>query len=348
MKNNSPRLLRLAALVFVMLLTGSVHAQGRWLKLAPFPEPNEELIGAAAGGKMYVFGGYDAGKPKGIVYEYDPASDAWTKKKPMALPAHHMAIVEHGGKLYVFGGFVLSTQGPSAWVPIGTVWQYDPATDNWKALAAMPTPRGASAAGVVGDKIYVIGGAANAPGESGLRGGAAQQVLGTVEEYDIAKDEWRSRSPMLVPRNHAGAGVVNNKIIVAGGRIVAAWITMASNTDVVEEYDPAADRWSALRARMPTARSGGAAVVWNGRLLYAGGEFQDSRMMAAFRALEAYDPVTNAWTLMPSMPLPRHGVAGAVIGNRLHLVSGDLQSAGSGHDMHTDAHDVFEFGSGGK
>ena len=29
------------------------------------------------------------------------------------------------------------------------------------------------------------------------------------------------------------------------------------------------------------------------------------------------------------MPMPRHGVAGAVIGNRFHLVSGMIQSAGA-------------------
>jgi N-acetylneuraminic acid mutarotase len=153
---------------------------------------------------------------------------------------------------------------------------------------------------------------------------------------------------MPTARNHVGVGVVNNKVYVVGGRVGAAWITMASNTDVVEEYDSAADKWSSLRARMPTARSGGASAVWNGRVLYAGGEFQDARMMGAFRALEAYDPVTNTWALLPSMPLPRHGVAGAVIGNRFHLVSGDLQSAGTGHDMHTNAHDVFEFDGSAK
>ena len=37
-----------------------------------------------------------------------------------------------------------------------------------------------------------------------------------------------------------------------------------------------------------------------------------------------YDPAANRWTVLPRMPIPRHGLAGAVIGNRLHLVSGDV------------------------
>lgn len=344
MVNKQLRVVLWLIAVMIVGLAGAVHAQGRWVKQAAFPEPSEELVGAAANGKLYVFGGYETGgKPKGVIYEYDPASDQWTKKKNMMQPAHHMSIVEHGGKFYVIGGFVVSTQGPPSWVPINNAWQYDPAADTWKALAAMPSRRGGGNAGVVGEKIYVIGGATNAPGESGLRGGVPQQVVGTVEEYDITNDTWRARSAMPTPRNHGGAGVINNKIYVVGGRIGAAWITMASNTDAVEEYDPATDKWSSLKARMPTARSGGASSVWRGRVVFAGGEFQDSRMMAAFRAVEAYDPITNSWSTLPSMPNPRHGLAGAIIGNRLHLVSGDLQSAGTGHNMHSDAHDVFEF-----
>ena len=42
------------------------------------------------------------------------------------------------------------------------------------------------------------------------------------------------------------------------------------------------------------------------------------------------------------MPVSRHGLAGAVLGNRLHMVSGDVQSAGTGIQVHTDSHDAFE------
>ena len=62
-----------------LLLIPFAHAQ-KWGRLAPFPEPAEELYGIAAGGKFYVFGGLAPGwKPKGMVYEYDPDGDAWTE-----------------------------------------------------------------------------------------------------------------------------------------------------------------------------------------------------------------------------------------------------------------------------
>ena len=49
--------------------------------------------------------------------------------------------------------------------------------------------------------------------------------------------------------------------------------------------------------------------------------------------------------ILPSMPVSRHGLAGADVGNRLHMVSGDVQSAGTGLQVHTDSHDAFEFGA---
>src|SRR5205809_5647416 len=139
-------------------------------------------------------------------------------------------------------------------------WEYDPAADTWKALAPMPTRRGSPVAATVNSKIYVIGGATTHPGstEPAVLPTRPHRSVGTVEEYDPATNTWRARSPMPTARNHAAIGVVNNKIYVIGGRVGAAFIGVASNTDVVEEYEPATDQWGAVGARMPTARSAGA------------------------------------------------------------------------------------------
>src|SRR5258708_24614383 len=205
------------AISVLLLGNPAAHAQGKWEKLAPFPEPAEEILGAAAGGKMYVFGGLAAvWKPMGLVYEYDPATDHWTKKKPMALPSHHVAFTEYHGKIYAFGGFVYPQSGPPAWVPINNSWEYDPATDTWKALAPMPSKRGSPVPAAVGAKIYVIGGATTMPGatEPAISFSTPQMCLGTVEEYDPENNTWRERSPMPTPRNHTAAGVVNGEIFV--------------------------------------------------------------------------------------------------------------------------------------
>jgi N-acetylneuraminic acid mutarotase len=73
---------RLAILMMLALATVDTPAQvgGKWVKLAPFPDPAEELYGVAAGGKMYVFGGLaPEWQPRGLVYEYDPTANKWNK-----------------------------------------------------------------------------------------------------------------------------------------------------------------------------------------------------------------------------------------------------------------------------
>src|SRR5262245_1475784 len=332
-------------LVLLLVFSTSAFAQGKWVKLAPFPDPSEELLGAAAGGKMYVFAGLAPGwKPKALVYEYDPAADKWTKKKPMALASHHVALTEYKGKIYAFGGFTLPQSGPAAWVPIDNAWEYDPANDSWRALAPLPTKRGSPIAVTVGDKIYVMGGASTLQGQAAVHPARPHASVSAVEEYDPATNTWRACSPMPTPRNHAVAGVVNGKVYVIGGRVGGAFVTSGSSTaSVVAAYDPATDAWGGPKARMPTARSAMAAGVYNNRIYVTGGEFQDANMMATYRSFESYDPATNTWTTLPSMPTSRHGLASAVLGNRIHMVSGDTQSALSGAHGQTEAHDAYEF-----
>ena len=77
-----------------------------WKKGAPFPEADEELYGVPLNGKLYVFGGWDGGKARGVAYEYNPVTDKWTKKTSMPRPAHHAALAAVNGKIYVMGGFV--------------------------------------------------------------------------------------------------------------------------------------------------------------------------------------------------------------------------------------------------
>lgn len=338
-----PRLC-LAVLVAASFCVSAAYAQ-KWSRLAPFPEPSEELWGAGAGGKLYVFGGLAPGwKPMSMVYEFDPDNDTWTKKKNMPLGLHHVAAAELNGKIYMMGGFKYPDTGKPGWQPIDNAWEYDPAKDAWKALAPMPTKRGSSNAVVHGGKIYVIGGASLHPGskETFLHPARPHRAVDTNEVYDPKSNTWEKRSPMPTARNHAAAGTVNNKIYIIAGRIGNGFITRGASVSIVEEYDPATDQWGALKAAMPTARSAVASATYGGKIYVAGGEDQDSRKLSAFRAVEAFDPVANTWTILPSMQFPRHGLAGAFVGNRLHLVSGDAQSAVSGAETHVEYHDVLE------
>ena len=344
--------LRRTVLVFVagaVLLSpaATVFTQARWSKLAPFPQREEELYGIAVNDKMYVIGGYGGGKARGVVYEYDPADDAWTQKTSMPRPAHHQAMAAYQGKIYVFGGYDLSSTG--GWEPLDNAWAYDPVADSWTAIQSLPSKRGSAEAVEVDGQIYVIGGATTVEGSTDVafQGNGPARVVTTNEMYDPATDTWQSRTPMALGRNHAFSGTVGGKIYVIGGRIGHAFISVASNTDIVEEYDPVTNMWSGLKTKMPNARSGGGWGTYDGRIYVAGGEVAGEALVGAFRAVEAYEPATDSWTILPRMPMPRHGVAGAFLGNRFHLVSGQITSAaaGAGQDpameIHTSSHDVL-------
>jgi len=146
-------------------------------------------------------------------------------------------------------------------------------------------------AAVAGDKIYVIGGAASPWSEAmALMPTVPQGVLGTVEEYDPAGHTWRAPESNAGPPRTTLRRSGQRKIYVIGGRVGAAFIGVASDISVVEEYDPPWTNGSAPRARMPTTRSGLGRRHVHGRIYVAGGEFQDPHMMATFRSVEAFDP----------------------------------------------------------
>ena len=351
------RMLAVVATAWIVLMFSAAspaQAQGRWLKLAPIPDPSEEIYAVTANGKLYILGGAPVGEgrapgpPQVLVYEYNPATDQWAKKKPMAVASRHIAVAEYRGKIYVFGGEAWAQGGGTNRILTENSWEYDPAADSWKPLPPMPTIRFAAVAVEFGGKIYVIGGAGHHPGAKDptarITATTPHRALDTNEVYDPATNRWETRSPMPTARNHAFASVVGGKIYIIGGQLGGSFTSAASNTDVVEEYDPTTDSWGVPRARMPTPRSGGAHGTYRGRIYVAGGQTYDAHLLTAHRALEAFDPATNQWSILPSMPSPRHGVAGVVIGNRFHLIGGHLSAANTGGPaLHTDAHDVFEF-----
>src|SRR6478736_33550 len=137
------------------------------------------------------------------------ATAAWTKKTPMPRPAHHAALAAYNGKIYACGGFVAPEKSPlpigAAWQPIDDVWEYDPATDAWKALAPLPGKRGSAVAVEVRGKIYVVGGVTTAVGSKTpfFTFMGSCNVLASNAVYDPETNKWESRAPMAVARNHA-------------------------------------------------------------------------------------------------------------------------------------------------
>jgi len=108
----------------------------------------------------------------------------------------------------------------------------------WSRGADLLSPRAETAAVIVEDQAYVIGG-------FGPSGTASNRV----EIYNITSDTWRAGNPLPVAVHHEGAVVLGGKIYVIGGHL-EGWIPTAN----VWVYDLKSDTWSA-GASMPTKRA---------------------------------------------------------------------------------------------
>ena len=326
-----------------------ISSSGKWEMSTPLPKAMGEVVGVAIGQSMFVFGGLDDADgevPYGAAFRFDASISKWTTLRQMPEPAHHIMATEHGGKIYIFGGFTLPPKQKMLWKPSAGSWLYDPATDKYTALAALPRPRGAGYAVTVGDKIYVIGGVASNPTASvseaiplGIAG--KQTCVGFVDEYDPVKNIWMPRASMPTPRNHYLAGVVDGKIYALNGRTGSVFVNMASVTDLVEMYDPERDVWT-LVGRAITNRGDVNGAVHGNKLYVTGGEYQTAKVKEAFWAFESYNAVENTWETLPHVNISRHGFAAAFIGNTLHVVGGSFQSDGMpGVYSPTATHETF-------
>jgi N-acetylneuraminic acid mutarotase len=103
--------------------------------------------------------------------------------------------------------------------------------------------------------------------------------------------------------------------------------------DTVYELDPARGTW-VEKARMPTARSAGVAVVHDGLIYVAGGRPPRGSDFAV------YDPRSDQWQVLPNLPSQRNHMTGAAIRDRIHVVGGRL-GQGLSAQM-TTVHEVFD------
>jgi N-acetylneuraminic acid mutarotase len=338
---------RAAFAAVVLMLSGSwAAAEDSWRQGPPIPEGANEVIGAAVAGQVLVYGGQDAtSKPMGIFWKFDPGSGQWSKLPSNPMPVHHGAAVGVGRKFYVFGGFRLPDSGKSNWYPVNNAWVFDLDSQTWSPLPPMPTPRGALAAEAVGGKIYVIGGARIPDGMNmpdGLYGGGPTELLGTNEMFDTETNTWKTLRPMPTPRNHHSVAEVGGKIYAIGGRVGSCFSNgWSSNVWVNEEYDIASDTWTS-RAPMPSARSGTAVAVLNGRIHVLGGEGWIDDFGGVFRTQEAYDPKANRWTRLARMPTPRHGFAAMTVSNKIYAISGVNNAGGAGTLSVVSVNEIYE------
>ena len=175
-----------------------------WTTKAPKPISAAHMSVAVVDSILYTIGGgFSVGN---MVHAYDPKTNSWSNKTPMPTVRCCMAIGVIDGLIYVVGGY--TALSPSGGVSLTTALEvYDPGSNTWTTKTAMPTARAGVSSGVIGGKLYVIGGTV----------GSLEAVRAVVEAYDPRTNTWSTHTPIPTPRSFAAAGVVDDTLYVVGG-----------------------------------------------------------------------------------------------------------------------------------
>jgi hypothetical protein len=255
----------------------------------PLPAAVEESGAAAAGGKLYVIGGFDAaGNSLSAVWVYD--GTAWSAGPRLPLGLDHVSAASLDDQVYVAGGHSFGRDSARLFRLEGA---------SWIELAPMRHPRGGHALIASAHRLYVIG------------GNTAAGNVAPAEVYDPQTRGWTDLPSLPSPRNHVAGFVVDSSACVAGGRSPA--------TARVDCFDPTSSTWVRL-PDLPRPTSGeGATSLEDGRPVILGGEDAgELRIIDLF----AHLPNLTAWTVDGAMLVPRHGFELALFQGRAWACGG--------------------------
>jgi len=259
---------------------------------ASLPISLEESAAAAAGGKLYVIGGFDAaGNSLRTVWVFD--GNVWKPGPRLPLGLDHTSAATLDDHLYVAGGHSFGSDSPRFFRLDGAAWT---------ELPPMHHARGGHALLAAGGRLYVIG------------GNNAYANVAPAEVYDPATNSWSDLPSLPTPRNHVSGFVFGANVCVAGGRSPAR--------TRVDCFNFESSSWMRF-PDLPRATSGaGATTLDDGSAVILGGQdAQETRINDQFARL----PQPDAWVSMGGMLVPRHGFELAVFEGRAWACGGGSQ-----------------------
>ncbi len=245
----------------------------------------------------------------------------WQQIADLPLRLRDNAAAESDGKLYSVGG-LNPNEGP-----LKSLFVYDPAKNSWSEGAPMHDRREKPGAVFAGGKMYVMGGFDPI--------GVQYASVPTVEVYDPDTGAWSDGPTMLVGSAAMGTALLDGKIYTVGGCTSGE----CNTTNSVYRLDPANGVWSQL-SNYPES------VGW----LSCGGDEERNRVYCAGGAglfvespdtAYSYNPATDQWTPIASLPIPLWGSASDMANGQLVIsggvTGGDITNEGFAYDPFTDS-----------
>jgi len=187
---------------------------------------------------------------------------------------------------------------------------------SWTEKAPMPGDlgRGSFAAGVVSNKVYVLGGI--------VYDGNELSRATSILAYDITTNTWTKKNATFAGEQNNGAGRVGSLLFISGkedrftGELSSA----------VFAYNPTTDR-VIRKANMPRRSGRGLSAGINGKLYVLPSICMSGGERALCGYFYRYDPATNAWTSLAKVPTNHYPQPfGGVINGKLYVVGGGTNS----------------------
>jgi Kelch motif len=207
-----------------------------------------------------------------------------------------------GTTIYVAGG---SRPGD-----LHTVLAFDTRSRSWTKPAQLPVGLNHSPAAAHDGKVYLAGGFLEGEGETNR-----------FFEFDPARNRWRELAPMKQARGGGAAVVIGDRLYVVDGGAQPYNVSDPRPPEpVLEVFDFGSGTWSSATPPPLGVHHVGAAVV-DGKIYMAGGRRAEEISSGVF---VRYDPATDRWTRLPSLPQgPTSSLGTVAAGGKVVVFGGD-------------------------
>ena len=278
------------------------------------------------------------------------------------IPAWKLIGSHRGGPSCVLDSiiYVFNSEG-QGWTISPSAHSYNTVTNEWSELTPMPVAITEGSVGLIGDKIYLVGGWWNDTPNNWA-------TVDSILEYDISLDSWTFKKRCPEPTASNAFCVLNDTMYILGGMeslnptdVSKAWtydpftevwdtislpdmlyphqmhgtaevlngdIYMIGGTGLAPDFYPMqsekfdGEKWESI-AEMPVPVVEHASIVHDNKILVFGGDSIWS-ISESFSTnfVQEYDPSTNTWRLMEPMPFQRADMVGEKVGNYVYLIGG--------------------------
>ena len=238
-----------------------------WTELSPLPVERQSITTVGHGGKLYTIGGNDGDVALSTTVVFNPPQNLWTSGPALPEVLQSSTSVSFNNNVFLFGG------DNRAGSYSNKVYYLEEGTESWQSAPDMPTARSNAKALVVQDKIWVIGGS-NENGvlsnveiynpstlswsigvpleipKSGpavwfyqdrvyVAGGTKgpNDFTNSVEIFDLKQHAWISLGTIPEEVSSLGFGVLDQRIVLAGGHKASGGTNKVYAADLLAHRD---------------------------------------------------------------------------------------------------------------